>query len=46
MRWEPETCVALPEGIGVLEFMLPGSEQMMAANVGGLRGFQIVLWSR
>src|SRR5690606_4888288 len=28
MRWEPETCVALPEGIGVLEFMVPGSDEL------------------
>jgi rhamnulose-1-phosphate aldolase len=46
LRWEPETCVALPEGIGVLEFMVPGSEELMDANVEGLREFQVVLWSK
>lgn len=46
MRWEPESVVALPDGIGVLEFMVPGSADLMAANVAGLRGFEIVLWSK
>lgn len=46
LRWEPESIVALPHGIGVLEFMVPGSPELMAANVKGLRDFEIVLWSK
>ena len=46
IRWEPETIVALPEGIKVLEFMIPGSEELQIHNVAGLRGHQIVLWSK
>ena len=46
LRWEPESIVALPEGVGVLEFMVPGSAELMAANVAGLREHQIVLWSK
>ncbi|MBB2921796.1 class II aldolase/adducin family protein [Cellulomonas cellasea] len=46
LRWEPESIVALPEGIGVLPFLVPGSEGMMKANVEGLREHQIVLWSK
>lgn len=46
LRWEPESIVALPDGIGVLEFMVPGSPELMAANVDGLRDFEIVLWSK
>ena len=46
MRWEPETIVQLPTGIGVLPFMLPGSATLMAANVESLRGHQIVVWSK
>ena len=38
MRWEPETIVQLPRGIGVLPFMIPGSDELMAANVESLRG--------
>jgi rhamnulose-1-phosphate aldolase len=46
LRWEPETIVNLPEGIGVLPYLLPGSAAMMAANVEGLRAHRIVVWSK
>jgi rhamnulose-1-phosphate aldolase len=46
LRWEPETIVNLPEGIGVLPYQLPGSPSMMEANVQGLRAHRIVVWSK
>lgn len=46
LRWEPETIVNLPEGIGVLPFQLPGSTTLMEATVTGLRQHRIVLWSK
>ncbi|MCB2175594.1 MAG: class II aldolase/adducin family protein [Actinomycetales bacterium] len=46
LRWEPESIVALSEGIGVLPFLVPGSQGMMQANVEGLREHQIVVWSK
>lgn len=46
MRWEPETIVNLPEGVGVLPFMLPGSPMLMEATVAGLREHRVVLWSK
>ena len=46
LRWEPESIVSLSAGIGVLEFMIPGSAELMAANIEGLREFEIVLWSK
>ncbi|SDB81692.1 L-rhamnulose 1-phosphate aldolase [Raineyella antarctica] len=46
LRWEPETIVQLPDGIGVLDFMVPGSQELMENNVAGLREHQIVLWSK
>jgi rhamnulose-1-phosphate aldolase len=46
LRWEPETIVNLPEGIGVLPFMVPGSPAMMEVNIAGLRDHRIVLWSK
>jgi Ribulose-5-phosphate 4-epimerase and related epimerases and aldolases len=46
LRWEPETIVQLREGIGFLPFMLPGSDQLMQANVTGLRDYQIVMWAK
>lgn len=46
LRWEPETIVNLPQGIGVLPFMLPGSARLMAANVERLRDQRIVIWGK
>jgi rhamnulose-1-phosphate aldolase len=46
LRWEPETIVNLPAGIGVLPFMVPGSATLMAANVESLRDHRIVLWGK
>ena len=46
LRWEPESIVSLSAGIGVLEFMIPGSAELMTANIEGLRDFEIVLWSK
>jgi rhamnulose-1-phosphate aldolase len=46
IRWEPESIVALPAGVAVLEFMVPGSDELMAANVAALRDHTIVLWSK
>lgn len=46
LRWEAETIVSLPEGVGVIDFLVPGSDGLMSANVTRLRAFQIVLWSK
>lgn len=46
MRWEPETIVQLPAGIGMLPFMLPGSDTLMAANFYSLRTHRIDVWSK
>lgn len=46
LRWEPETIVNLPEGIGVIPFLLPGSAELMAATVAGLRTHRVVLWCK
>jgi rhamnulose-1-phosphate aldolase len=46
LRWEPETIVQLPAGIGVLPFMLPGSDTLGEANVESLRRHRIVIWSK
>ncbi len=45
-RWEPETIVQVPEGIAVLEFMVPGSDELMENNVIGLRDHRIALWAK
>jgi len=46
LRWEPETIINLPAGIGALPFMLPGSPSLMEANVKSLRAHRIVVWAK
>ncbi|MDR2347508.1 MAG: class II aldolase/adducin family protein [Bifidobacteriaceae bacterium] len=46
MRWEPETIVQLPDGLAVLEFMVPGSRRLQEASVAALREHRIVVWSK
>jgi rhamnulose-1-phosphate aldolase len=33
LRWQPETIINLPEGIGFIPFCIPSSPELMAANV-------------
>jgi len=46
LRWQPETIVNLPEGIGGVPFLVPGSEALMAANIEALRRHRIVIWAK
>jgi rhamnulose-1-phosphate aldolase len=46
LRWQPETIINLPEGIGFAPFKLPGSPSLMAANVELLRKHRIVVWAK
>jgi rhamnulose-1-phosphate aldolase len=46
LRWQPETIVNLPEGIGFIPFLIPGSQDLMAANVRSLREHRIVIWAK
>jgi rhamnulose-1-phosphate aldolase len=46
VRWEPETIVELPEGLAVLEFMVPGSDALRDATVAALRACRVAVWSK
>ena len=46
LRWQPETIVNLPEGIGFLPFEVPGSQALMSRNVAALRRHRVVLWAK
>jgi rhamnulose-1-phosphate aldolase len=46
LRWQPETIINLPEGIGLIPFRVPGSFELMADNVEILRKHRIVLWAK
>lgn len=46
MRWQPETIINLPEGIGLVPFEVPGSTELMAGNLRALHNHRIVLWAK
>jgi len=46
LRWQPETIVQLPEGIGFVPFLVPGSPDLMSATLASLRLHRIVIWSK
>lgn len=46
LRWQPEAILNLPEGIGCIPFLAPGSAELMAASVEALRSCRVVVWSK
>jgi rhamnulose-1-phosphate aldolase len=46
LRWQPETIINLPEGIGFIPFRIPGSPALMSGNVESLRKHRIVIWAK
>ena len=46
LRWQPETILNMPEGIGVIPFLLPGSAQLVVETKLSLRTRRIVVWAR
>lgn len=46
LRWQPETIVNLPEGIGIVSFILPGSRELMAATAESMRTHRVIIWCK
>jgi rhamnulose-1-phosphate aldolase len=46
LRWQPETIMNLPEGIGILPFLLPGSQHLMIETMLSMRDHRLVVWSQ
>jgi rhamnulose-1-phosphate aldolase len=46
LRWQPETILQLPEGIGFVPFQVPGSPQLMAGTLAALRQHRVVVWAK
>jgi rhamnulose-1-phosphate aldolase len=46
LRWQPETIVNLPEGIGFVPFLVPSSPELMAATIESLRHHRVVVWAK
>jgi rhamnulose-1-phosphate aldolase len=45
LRWQPETIINVPEGIGILPFLLPGSTHLMIETMLCMRDHRVVVWS-
>jgi rhamnulose-1-phosphate aldolase len=46
LRWQPETIINLPEGLGFIPFRIPSSPELMTGNVEALRKHRIVIWAK
>jgi rhamnulose-1-phosphate aldolase len=46
LRWQPETIVSLPEGIGFAPFKIPGSKDLVETNAVLFRVHKVVLWAK
>jgi len=46
LRWQPETIINLPEGIGFIPFRMPGSDELVRANVESLHAHRVVVWAK
>jgi len=44
LRWQPETILNLPDGIGFVPFHVPGSAELSAAGAESLRRHRLALW--
>jgi rhamnulose-1-phosphate aldolase len=46
LRWQPETIVALPEGIGLLPFETPGTPRQGVATARAMQNHRLVVWAK
>lgn len=46
LRWQPETILNLPDGIGFMPFHIPGSTELMTANAIWSRNHRLVVWAK
>ncbi|NJC95520.1 MAG: rhamnulose-1-phosphate aldolase [Anaerolineales bacterium] len=45
-RWQPETILSIPEGIGMIPFIVNGSDEQMSATVRSMQDHRVVMWAR
>lgn len=45
LRWQPETILNIPEGIGFIPFQVPGSAELMAATAIWSHNHRLVVWA-
>jgi rhamnulose-1-phosphate aldolase len=45
-RWQPETILAIPQGLGMLPFIVNGSVEQMTETALSMREHPLVVWAR
>ncbi len=46
MRWQPEAILQLPEGLGHVPFLIPGSQELMQATAAVMQHQRLVIWAK
>ncbi len=46
LRWEPESILQLPQGIGYVPFHVPGSPEQMRDTLAALQQHRVVIWGK
>jgi len=46
LRWEPETIMEFPEGIGILKYQIPGSNALAEVTAKSLHDHVLTIWAR
>jgi rhamnulose-1-phosphate aldolase len=46
LRWEPESIINFPEGVGHVPFCVPGSQEMMEGTLKELQTHRLVVWGK
>jgi rhamnulose-1-phosphate aldolase len=46
LRWQPEAILNFPEGVGLIEYMVPGSDALAQATAIALQAHKLVIWSK
>lgn len=46
LRWQGEALISMPEGLGVLPFLLPNSAEHLEGTVRSMQEHQLIVWSR
>lgn len=46
LRWQPETIVQVPDGVGFTRYTLPGSPDLMHVTLTAMERHDVILWAR
>jgi rhamnulose-1-phosphate aldolase len=46
LRWQPETIVQVPDGVGFTPYTMPGSPELMQATLTAMEKHAVVVWAK